>query len=102
MGISGNIKTMALAELLQWLSQGQKTGTLLIDGKKVKKRIFFEEGVIIASASTDPKEYLGHFLASHGYIDEQTVNEAVIIEGEKVFKNLDVTYSRGRELNFKM
>ena len=34
MGISGNLKTMVLAELLQWLSQGQKTGTLVIfDGR---------------------------------------------------------------------
>ncbi len=91
MGISGNIKTMALSELLQWLSQGQKTGTLLFDGKKVQKRIFFEEGVIIASASTDPNEYLGHFLVSHGYIDEKTVNEAVArqkAEGQLIGKIL--------------
>ncbi|MCP4657088.1 MAG: DUF4388 domain-containing protein, partial [bacterium] len=68
MGISGNLKTMVLAELLQWLSQGQKTGTLVIDNGKIEKKIFFAEGVIISSASTDPKEYLGHFLASHGHI----------------------------------
>ena len=77
MGISGNLKTMALAELLQWLSMGQKNGTLVIDGKKVKKRIFFAEGVIISSASTDPAEYLGRFLASHGYMPEETINAAV-------------------------
>ena len=77
MGISGNIKTMVLAELLQWLSMGQKTGTLVIDNGRVKKRIFFEEGMIISSASTDEKEYLGRFLANHGFIPEDTVNEAV-------------------------
>lgn len=84
MGISGNLKTMALAELLQWLSQGRKTGTLVIDGGKVKKRIFFEEGVIISSASTDPKEYLGAFLTSHGFITEEQANAAVARQkGEK-------------------
>lgn len=77
MGISGNLKTMALAELLQWLSMGQKNGTLVIQGKKVKKRIFFADGVIISSASTDPAEYLGRFLASHGFMPEETVNAAV-------------------------
>lgn len=77
MGISGNLKTMALAELLQWLSMGQKNGTLVINGKKVKKRIFFAAGVIISSASTDPAEYLGRFLASHGYMPEETINAAV-------------------------
>ena len=77
MGISGNLKTMVLSELLQWLSMGQKTGTLVIDNKKVEKRVCFENGTIISSASTDPKEYLGRFLVNHGYMDEDPVNEAV-------------------------
>lgn len=83
MGISGNIKTMALAELLQWLSQGQKTGTLVIDGTKIKKRVFFEGGLIVSSASTDPKEYLGHFLTSHGFITEEEANAAVARQKEE-------------------
>lgn len=80
MGISGNLKTMQLAELLQWLSMGQKTGTLKIEKgppSNVVKRIFFDEGVIISSASTDPGEYLGRFLVSHGFLAEEEVNEAV-------------------------
>lgn len=77
MGISGNLKTMALAELLQWLSMGQKNGTLRIDSKKVTKKIFFEKGVIISSASTDPNEYLGRFLVNHGYMPESRINEAI-------------------------
>jgi hypothetical protein len=77
MGISGNLKTMQLAELLQWLEQGSKTGTLLVDDHRVQKRIFFQGGRIISSASTDPKEYLGHFLVSHGFIDEHQLAEAV-------------------------
>ena len=80
MGISGNLKTMQLAELLQWLSMGQKVGTLVIEKgppSNVVKRIFFDEGVIISSASTDPGEYLGRFLVSHGYIAEEAVNQAI-------------------------
>ncbi len=77
MGISGNLKTMALAELLQWLSMGQKTGTLKFESKKVVKKIFFEKGVIISSASTDPNEYLGRFLVNHGYLPDERVTEAI-------------------------
>jgi hypothetical protein len=77
MAITGNLKTMELAELLQWLSQGRKTGTLYIDDARVEKRIFFEDGTIVSSAASDPKEYLGHFLVSHGYIDELTLAKAV-------------------------
>ena len=77
MSITGNLKTMQLAELLQWLAQSKKTGTLVIDDSRVTKRIFFSSGRIISSASTDPKEYLGHFLVSHGLITEQELAKAV-------------------------
>jgi len=77
MSITGNLKTMELAELLQWLSQGTKTGTLTIDSGTVEKRIFFDKGKIVSSASTDPKEHLGHFLVSHGYIDELTLAKVI-------------------------
>jgi hypothetical protein len=82
MAITGNLKTMELAELLQWLSQGRKTGTLYLDNGKVEKRIFLEEGTIVSSAASDPKEYLGHFLVSHGYIDELTLAKAVEMQEE--------------------
>lgn len=68
---------MVLAELLQWLSMGQKTGTLVIDNKKITKKIVFDDGVIISSASTDPKEYLGRFLVNHGYIADDLIQEAL-------------------------
>lgn len=80
MGITGNLKTMELAELLQWVSQGNKTGTLVIDNGEVKKRIFFREGRIISSASTDPREHLGHFLVSHGFINEEELSKAVAMQ----------------------
>jgi hypothetical protein len=82
MSITGNLKTMELAELLQWLSQGRKTGTLYLDDGRVEKRIFFKEGTIVSSAASDPKEYLGHFLVSHGYIDELTLAKAVEMQEE--------------------
>ena len=68
---------MELAELLQWIAQGGKTGHLLIDNGKVRKRVYFVEGKIVASASTNPSEYLGHFLVSHGYITEQELAKAM-------------------------
>ncbi len=77
MGIVGNLKTMQLAELLQWLSQSQKTGTLQIQHEKIEKKIFFREGRVISSASTKPEEYLGHFLVGQGFINEIDLTKAV-------------------------
>ncbi len=50
---------MQLGELLQWLSLGSKTGTLLIDGHGVEKRIYFQDGRIASTSSSDQREYLG-------------------------------------------
>lgn len=70
MGITGNLETMELSELLQWLSQGQKTGTLVVVNRRTAKQIYFRKGKIVSAASSDPREYLGHFLVRQGLIDE--------------------------------
>jgi hypothetical protein len=77
MSITGNLKTMELAELLQWLSQSKKTGSLVIDDGRVTKQVYFRDGRVISSASTDPKEHLGHFLVSHGLIGEPELAKAI-------------------------
>jgi hypothetical protein len=80
MGIVGNLRTMQLEELLQWLSQSKKSGTLEIRGEKVEKKIFFKDGRILASASNRPEEYLGHFLVSHGLINEAALAKAIELQ----------------------
>jgi hypothetical protein len=82
MSITGNLQTMELAELLEWLHRGRKTGTLFIDNGDVEKKIYFEKGSIVSSAASDPKEYLGRFLVNHGHIDEITLSQAVEMQQE--------------------
>jgi hypothetical protein len=80
MGIVGNLRTMQLEELLQWLSQSRKTGTLEIKTDKVEKKVCFREGQIVSTASTRPEEYLGHFLVSHGLISETALAKAMELQ----------------------
>lgn len=80
MGVSGNLKTMLPGDLLQWLSLGQKTGTLVVRNKAVEKKIFFKEGRVISSASNDPRDYLGQFLISHGFLSEQELMKAMEVQ----------------------
>jgi hypothetical protein len=82
MAVSGNLKTMSPGDLLQWLSLGQKTGTLVVSNKAVEKKIFFKGGRVISSASNDPREYLGQFLMSHGYMSEPELVKAMQVQGE--------------------
>jgi hypothetical protein len=78
MGLQGNFKTMLLPDVLQWLDTGQRTGILHVRGiQGITKRVFFERGSIIFTSSSDPREYLGQFLISRGYIDEDQLNKAM-------------------------
>lgn len=77
MEITGNLKSTQLAEVLQWLAQGEKTGALVVDNAKVQKKIFLEAGRIVTSSSTEPSERLGHFLVGHGFITEEELGAAM-------------------------
>jgi hypothetical protein len=80
MGVSGNLRSMQPGDLLQWLSLGQKSGTLVVTSKSVQKRIFFKAGRVISSASNSPREYLGQFLISHGYLTEEELMKAMEVQ----------------------
>src|SRR5262245_35482449 len=76
-GLSGNLGTMTLPDLLPWASRGQKTGTLALKSGSVTKRIFLRDGVIVGSSSNDPRDYLGQVLLSEGLISEQQLKDAM-------------------------
>ena len=77
MPVQGNLATMSLAEILQWLGNARKTGTLSIERNKVEKRILVHEGRVIACASQEPSDMLGHYLVSRGRISENDLRSAL-------------------------
>jgi hypothetical protein len=77
MGIAGNLATMSVMDLLQFLETGLKSGILKISRENVTKEIFFEKGTIVGSTSNDPKEYFGQFLLHYGKIDEPQLRLAL-------------------------
>lgn len=80
MSITGNLRTLELTELLQWLAQGQKTGALVINSGEREKRVYFRTGKIIFSESSNPDEHLGSFLLREGLIDQATLSRAVKLQ----------------------
>jgi hypothetical protein len=83
MAITGNLETMSLAELLQWLANGRQTGTLIVDNGSVEKKIFLRDGAVLSSSSSDPRGFLGHFLVSKGVISEDDLAKAMAIQAEQ-------------------
>jgi hypothetical protein len=71
---------MSLTEILQWLGNARKTGTLSIERNKVVKRILVRDGRVIACASQEPSDMLGHFLVSRGKISEETLRKALTLQ----------------------
>ena len=71
MSLRGALGTMALADVLQWVSHGRKTGTLHVVRGAVEKRISFMGGAIHSSWSNDPRESLGQFLVRDRLITEE-------------------------------
>jgi hypothetical protein len=80
MSLSGNLKTMDLAELLQWVTLGRKTGSLTFVRSKTKNHIFFKDGKIISSKSNEPNKQLGHYLLFQGKINEAQLKRALEIQ----------------------
>jgi hypothetical protein len=68
---------MPLTDLLQWIEQARKTGTILVHGDRYTKKILVRDGRIIASASDDPTDHLGHFLLRQNRITEPQLKKAL-------------------------
>ena len=73
---------MQLSELLQWLSTGLKTGTLVVRGIPGEKRIYFNNGRVTSSSSTLEREHLGRFLVGFGFITEEELIRALEVQQE--------------------
>ena len=73
---------MQLSELLQWLSTGLKTGTLVVRGVPGEKRIYFNNGRVTSSSSTLEREHLGRFLVGFGFITEEELIRALEVQQE--------------------
>jgi hypothetical protein len=78
MAFEGNLETMPVADLLQWASNGRYTGTIRVANAEITKMIYIRKGDIVSCTSTDPREFLGHFLVSQGAIDETDLQGAII------------------------
>ncbi|HXK11283.1 MAG TPA: DUF4388 domain-containing protein [Vicinamibacteria bacterium] len=83
MSLRGDLRTMALPDVLQWIASGRKTGTLHVERRSVQKRIILREGNIFSSWSNDPRESLGQFLIRLRLVTEEQLFRALLAQEEK-------------------
>ena len=94
-GIQGNLSTMSVSDLLQFLAVSRKTGMLRFDRAKIVKQIYFEDGVIVGANGNDPKEYLGQLLIHYGKLDESQLKAALEIQRESGGRLGEILVSTG-------
>jgi Domain of unknown function (DUF4388) len=80
MSLAGNLRTMSLPDILQWIASGRKTGTLHLERRSIDKRIIFSDGTIYSSWSNDPRESLGQFLIRDRYVTEEQLFRALLAQ----------------------
>ena len=83
MSLSGNLETMGLPEVLQWISTSRKTGTLYLRRASIEKRIVFQAGGIYSSWSNHPRESLGQFLVRDRLIGEEQLFRALLQQEQR-------------------
>jgi len=83
MGLKGDLSTMGLEDILQWLAVGKKTGVLELRGVLHTKRVSFQDGRITAVWSSDPREYLGQYLLAFSRITEDQLREALATQEDE-------------------
>ena len=78
MSLAGDLHTMGLIDVLNWVDERRKTGTLELQRRSTRKRVIFREGAVYSSWSNDPRETLGQFLIKDGLITEEDLFKALL------------------------
>src|SRR6185436_8477536 len=82
MGISGSLKDVSVADVMQFIHLGRRTGTLLLSRNTERAMIGFHGGRLVsAQAPRTPK--LGDLLVSSGMIDRGILDGAIRSQNEE-------------------
>jgi|HubBroStandDraft_3_1064219.scaffolds.fasta_scaffold19559_2 hypothetical protein len=82
MGISGSLKDVSVADVMQFVHLGRRTGTLLLAHGTQRAMIGFHAGRLVSvQAPRTPK--LGDLLISSGLIDRGILDDAILRQGQE-------------------
>jgi hypothetical protein len=96
MPLSGTFSTMPFADLLQWLGDSRRSGTLSVTLEFEERYIRFEDGLICAYGTDDPMARdLGRLCLERCLIKEQALLDALAAQSESHMPLADVLVARG-------
>jgi hypothetical protein len=83
MSISGNLLDVSVADVMQFIHLGGRTGTLIIENEDERAEIGFHRGRIISSW-TPTSQRLGDVLVESGRVDAEQLEQALARQEEEV------------------
>lgn len=76
-GIKGQLSSLSITDLMQWIDMNKKSGVLFVENDKVSKCFCFEEGRLLLSSSKEAPGKFGDFIVGEGYLPEEQIRAAV-------------------------
>jgi tetratricopeptide (TPR) repeat protein len=80
MPIKGSLSDMSIADILQMLSLGNKTGELTITREESLVNIYIESGMLKSVLWMNRKNKLGKILVEKGYISDETLKKVLAFQ----------------------
>jgi hypothetical protein len=77
MALQGDVKTIALREVLGWLADSRASGILSLSRGLVVRQFHLRRGRVTLSASTDQEMLLGRLLVERGIVERERLQEAL-------------------------
>ncbi len=83
MELSGRLAWFPIAELLTWAANDRRSGSLVLRRSSREKRIYLQQGKVVACLSDSTGEYYGKHLLLEGYLEEETLLRCLLKCKEK-------------------
>ena len=84
MSLVGTFASMSMPDLIQWARTARRSGMISVrnPADASARKIYLQDGQIVACASNDHRDYYGNYLLRLGYCNEEDVNRALAIQRE--------------------
>jgi len=93
--LESSLDVMGHADLLQWLHLSRQTGCCTFVERHKNRRVYVQDGVIVAAESNEPHLLLGQFLIATGRIRPDVLQKAMMVQERSGTRLGDVLVEQG-------
>jgi len=93
MALEGSIKDFGVADILQLISQQQKTGVLLVEQQNTSAEIYFSAGAIVETRSPEQTAQLADLLVKSGMVTAEALKR-IMTKAQEAFEPLGAVLLR--------